>query len=571
MTLDVRRDGLAALTVTAVAIPQVIAYAQIADLPVQVGLYAAIVPAIVGALAGRSRFLVTGTTNSFAMLTLAAVAPIITAAADLPRYLELVWLLAFMVGLFQLTFGVLRIGALFRYISDAVVMGFSTGLAVLIALNQFQYALGVAPAASVVHPLLRIWDVVGRVSETHTLTLGVTVGTVLLITGLLRVSQKIPAYFIAVAMGVLLTWALDLSAHGLATVPSFTATPLSFSQPLGATTWTDMELLLGAAVALAAVGALESATLASVAAHRTGEVVDANREVLARGAANVSAAFTGGLPVSGSYGRTALNLQADAASRWSAILQGVLIAISIFLVAPIASYIPKAVLAGTLMVVASRMALGAGLGRLWRSTPGDGTTLVVTTCLVIVDIRWGLLVGIFLSLAFSVMRASRLEINRLYPGEGGLFYQAAIGPEDTATYPRVLLLQVMGEMFFGAAQELRRTFDRILAAEDGPRVVILRLKAARHLDATIVSALWRFHNELEKRERKLVLCGLSPTTLHTLQASGLSRAIGEDYILSGRGDMFGSVKTALARGETWIEQNPHPDDPIRSRGSSYVI
>ena len=562
-------DIMAGLTVAALAVPQGLAYALIAGVPLQMGLLAAAMPAVVAALWGSSRFLVTGPTNPTALVVGAAiVAPAVAQGGGVP--VELVLTTGLFAGVLLLLFGLVGLGQASRFLSDSVVGGFAAGAGVLIALRLLPELSGGALPVRDDHPLVpQLWPLLVqafdtlRTADARALVLAATVPVV--VYALRRVDARIPGGLIALLAATLAAEGLGWS-EGKGAIASIGVLPIALPD------W-QVPTLLGSALDPSQVGApalaiAVLATLQSVAAARTlrgpGERFDPDRELFSQGAANLTAAFAGALPTSGSLTRSALARTAGAQSRLAAVVSGVAVAALLPGVAPLVERVPLAALVGLVVLSGVELVNFAALRRA-STTRSDAMILVVTFVAVLwIDLVMALYAGLFFSLALLVRRSGRLQMVELVRSPGGRFQEIAIDDKSGAT--PVVLLHLEGDLNFAVAPELSDRLNEIGRAQ--PKLLVLRLKRARHLDATVLEAMRESFVALQEAGTAVVLCGLTDEIAELLHGTDLAKTLGPEGLLRSGTRLFEGFEKALDRAREMLQ--PLSDDEIfRSEGSAH--
>jgi sulfate permease, SulP family len=396
----VRADLLAGLTGAVVVLPQGLAFATLAGMPLQHGLYAAMLPCLVAALFGSSRTMVTGPANAISLTTLAVMAPL--AAVGSAHYVQLVFTLALLVGVMQVLLGLARAGALVDKVPHSVVVGFTTGAAVLIVNTQLGTVLGLPlPRGQPLWTnLQQAWHQLGQVHEAAAVCAGVTVLLVLLAQPINRV---VPALLVALVGGSLFAWQLPQLApllpdglnpqSPLAMVPPLPSAWPPLSLPL-----LDLEtlrLLFSATLVMTLLALTEASAIARSMARQHRDRLDGNQEFIGQGLANLAAAFTSSFPVSGSFNRSAVNAQAGARTPLAAASSAVLLLVILWLVAPWAAYLPLAVVGGLLMVVAASLVKPKDISHEWQAGWATRVPMLITFLATItLSLEWAILLGI---------------------------------------------------------------------------------------------------------------------------------------------------------------------------------
>jgi SulP family sulfate permease len=541
-------DVVAGLTVATVAVPQAMAYAILAGVPPQYGLYTAIVMTAVGALLDSSRQLINGPTNAISIALLSALAVVpederVSAAV----------LLAFLVGATQLGIALLRLGDLTRYVSQSVIVGFTVGAGSLLVLDQMKNLLGLESRGGPEdHFLKRFWLSLTTGGGIHWPTFFIGTGTIVIVAALRRFNGfcrrrgarfPVPQHLVAVVIMAALVWGFRLDEqHGVKIVGAIPQSLPPFQVP--ELKWDQVRLLSGNAFAIAMLGLLEAIAMAKAIASRTGQKLDINQQCLSEGAANMAGSFFQCFPGSGSLTRSAVNQQAGAVSQWSGVFAAAAVAGTVLLFAPFAQYIPRSALAGLLMLAAFRMINFEQLDFHLRATRFDaGVVLATALAAVFVSVEFCILIGVFLSFVLYVPRAAQARMAHLTRTPDHHLRERRPGDP---TCDRLLIYDLEGELFFGAEPELEKHFRAIEHAANGDvRVVILVLRRARNPDAAFLNLLNGLHAGLQRRDVALILCGVQDELGRALAATDLGARLGSDHIFCDRPNHASSTRDAV--------------------------
>ncbi len=552
-----RPDLIAGLTVALFTIPQAMAYALIAGFPPASGLATAIAASILGAAFGSSEFLINGPTNAIAVM-LAANAALFAAQGNA---VSAVILLTFMIGSLQFIAGLLRIGAFTRFVSEPVLTGFTAGAGVYIIINQLPAFLGI-PKASIATDLWgfspiqsAFFDLLRLLRSLDGIHLP-TAGLALLTFGIVRLVQhfeprmgrRVPGPFVGVLLTTLIVWVLGLDAEDsvhrvrvVRDIEPLTRTLPSLSFP--EFDFQTLRSLIGPTLAIGMMGAVEAIAIGKALAGRVGHPFDASRQLLGEALCNVGAAMVGGFASSGSFSRTAVNFESGAVTRMSCIFSGVLVLVLVLACAPVANIIPIAALAGTLVHIGLKLVDVVRLKIVFGTTEGDRIVLLSTFLGVLLaeHLENALFVGIAVSIYYALRRAEGFKLRALQEGPDGSLSEL-MEPEKTRR--SVLILNLQGELFFAAAEELQSELTRMLDA--GQRVIVLRMQEAYNLDATTAHALAHVAEHARKLGGRLILCGVRPGMHGTFERANLLGAIGEDAMFPAEREILASTRHAVA-------------------------
>jgi Sulfate permease and related transporters (MFS superfamily) len=384
-----RADLLAGLTGAIVVLPQGVAFATLAGMPPAYGLYAAMVPCIVAALFGSSRLMVTGPANAISLTTMALVAPL--AVVGSPPYVSLVITLTFMVGVLQLLLGLGRAGSWVDKVPHSVIAGFTAGAAVLIVNSQIGTLLGLDLQRGL-SVMATLQSAANNARSIQPVAVIAALATILVHLMALRFSRWVPPILVAVFGGTAVTWlACGILRAEPATVQALAGALPPFSAPdIGA-----MRGLVLAALVMTLLAVTEAMAIGKVVARHGGEPFDANQELVGQGLANFVGSFFSSYPASGSFNRSGLNVAAGARTPLSAISAAVFLIGILFFVASWVKYLPLAVIAGLLVIVAHGLINVREIRHLWRVQPNERLALGVTfVATVTISLEWAILLGL---------------------------------------------------------------------------------------------------------------------------------------------------------------------------------
>ena len=526
---SLRHDAAAGVNVALLAIPQGMAYAMIAGMPHEgTGILCSAVASVAGAVFAASRHTILGPTNATALMAFSVSAGL---AASVPATL-LLPALVFLAGLFLIIGAGLRMADMVQYISRSVIVGYVAGAGLLIAAGQLRDVLGITDGPRGTTFFSMLFNTLTSLESAHWWSAGLGVATAAGYMVLRRMAPRWPAFAIVLAAAALVT-ALLPERSGLARLHSFRPEELLPAAP-------DLTLregleslshLFGPAMALAFLAALESTVTGKALTGRTGAQASLNQDLLASGIANVGCAFAGGVPASGSLTRSALNFTSGARTPVSSLVCGLVCFAAALLLGPVMPFIPRPALAALVICLAASLINRRHLRICLRATRSDAITLAVTLAgTLLMPLHVAIFVGVAASVVLYLRKAARpMLVEYEFGADGALQEKQQTNGRQN---PGISIVHVEGELFFGAA-ELFRTQIQRTAQDENLKIIILRMKNARHLDATSVMALEELIGYLRSNGRHLLISGLSREVYRVLRNSGMVEVVGRENIFMG--------------------------------------
>lgn len=475
-----RFDLTAGLTGALIVLPQGVAFATIAGLPPQFGLYAAMVPAVIAALFGSSWHLVTGPTTAISIAVFASVAPLAKPGSE--EYLKLVLTLTFLTGLFQLAMGLARLGSLVNFISHTVVIGFTAGAALLIATSQVNSFLGLDLERGLpFHEV--VYQATTRLGEANPYV--VWVGATTLVSGVV-LRRLLPRLhmILALVVGSLTALLLDRLAGGPDVTQIRTVGALSAGLPPVSLPDFSPETLgqvLFPALVVTMLGLTEAVSISRSIAVKSEQRIDGNQEFIGQGLANLVGSFFSSYASSGSFNRSGVNHAAGARTPLAAVYASLFLLLILAVISPLAAYLPTAAMAGLLFLVAYGLIDFAHIRSILRTSRQETAVLVVTFAGTLIDLEKGIVFGIMLSLMLYLSRTSRPELVPVVPDpEPDSFY--FVPAEDRAECPQYTMLRIHGSLFFGAVNHVQGELHRIDERAPERRHVLLAARGMNFVD-----------------------------------------------------------------------------------------
>ncbi len=520
-------DVFAGITVALIVIPQSLAYAQLAGLPAYYGLYASLLPSIVGILFGSSAQLSTGPVAMTSLLTAASIAPLAPLGSD--AFIAHAVLLALLSGLFQLGFGLLRMGMAINLLSQPVLMGFINAAAIIIALAQLPPLVGMS-SRQTSHFLLDTWHVVVNLDLMHEISLVFGAGAIAMLVGFRRYFPRLPGVLITAALLTVISYAIgfaDIGGRVVGAVPS--GIPKFVTPTID---WETTKELLPAAFVIALISFMEAMSSCKVIAIKTKRPWNENQELIGQGLAKIAAAFNHTMPVSGSFSRSALNLQSNAHSGISGLVTALFVLLTLLFFTPLLYHLPKPVLAAIIMLAVFNLINFQNFRRAWRASRDDGIAAAVTfatTLLFAPNIQDGILSGIIVSLCLHLYRGMQPRVAIVGLHEDGTLRDAErfrLPPVHDA----IGIVRLDASLNFVTAAALE---DAVLKLErDKPQLKFILLTAGgiNDLDATGAELLSKLSERLSQNGITLALSAAKKQVQEVMQRTGLDAAIGKDNI-----------------------------------------
>lgn len=525
---DLRADLISAACVTPIAVPQAMAYALIAGVHPKYGLYASILPVIIAALWGSSRFLVAGPTNAISVILSSTLAHLSVGGAQLASLppderMAYVFGIAVLTGSIQIAMGLARLGDLANFISHSVMVGFAGGAALLIAAGQLKTLLGLDISGSAGF-FQAIGDALRHLHQINFWSLGVAAGSVIAILLTRRLFPRLPASLLALALISAGVWLTGAEARGVRLVGAIPQDlpPLSLPPAPNLTAIRDLFL---PSLAIALLGAVESLAIGKNLAAVRGESFDGSRELVGQGLGNVAAGFSSGIPGCGSFTRSALNVTSGGRTRFASMFSGLLAIPMLLLMAPLAAYIPLPALSATLLVIAWGMIDRRAVRLCLTATRMDRSVLLTTFgAALLLDLEQAIFLGVLLSLTLFLYKEAHPRVQRLdRRGKDN----AMLAPYPWARRcPRLSVYLIEGTLFFGAISELERQLREEERTPAG--AVVLHLARVFWIDASGAHALDQFAERCHARGVPLVLV-LNDTVRAILTRTGVLEHLGEGF------------------------------------------
>lgn len=542
-----KADALAGLVGAVVVLPQGVAFATLAGLPPEYGLYCAIVPTAVTALFGSSHHAVSGPTNAVSLITFATLSVLATPGS--PHYIQLALTLALMSGAIMVAMGLLRLGVLVNFISSTVVVGFTAAIGVLIFASQLGSFLGlqVPPAGSFTRILL---GTLTHLADARPWVVLVAAATLAIGAGARRIVPSVPPMLVAMVTGSVLAFALNTwlgtGRTGLVTLGPLPGAlpPLSFPDVSVST----LQNLLGASIAVTVVSLTQAISIAHAIALKSGQRLDNNQEFIGQGLGNIAAAFFSGFPASASVNRCGINYEAGARTPLSATFSALLLIVVLFAVAPLAAYLPIAVVAGVLFLVAWGLIDTKRIRAIFATSRTESAVLAVTFfATLLLDLEFAILMGILASLVLYLNRTSHPTMRSLVPDPRHPQRKMTEIEDGLAECPQLKILRVEGSIYFGAVSHVAQHFDTLRQHNPGQKHLLLMSKSINFVDMAGAELLANEARHRRAAGGRLYFYSLRKPVEELLERGAYIADIGREDIFHGKREAIGGVFTRLDR------------------------
>ncbi|WP_347491254.1 SulP family inorganic anion transporter [Desulfoscipio sp. XC116] len=541
-------DIIAALTVAVVALPQSMAYAIIAGVDPVYGLYSAIVLSILGSLFGNSNHLATGPTNAISLL----IASNMSVYAGKPNFYEMLLMLTFLAGAIQFLMGVLKMGKLVNYVSHSVIVGFTAGAGVIIALGQFNQLLGISLAKGGHSTVDKVAATFAHIDQLNYYALGLGLLTIVVSVLSKKINKSLPGALLGLVICVIIVMTCGLEARGIkltgdipSAIPPFGM--LSFDlQAMGA--------LFNGALVIAIIGLVEAVSISKAISAQSGQKLDSNQEFIGQGVANMGGAFFSCIAGSGSFTRSAITFQNGAVTRLAGVLAGVAVMVILIFFAPFARYIPNAALAGVIMVVAYSMVDKEAVKKVFKSNKNDAAVMLVTflTTILAPELEYAIYTGILISLLLFLKENGRATV-RLFSvldSNSNRFAESEVSNlSGQAIQSPISIIQLEGNLFFGNSSDLE---EKLNQAYGQAGIYIIRFKSVTQLDITSMEVIENFINKVHKQGHKVLLCGIRPKLEEALRKCHITGHVGENNVFIAKSEVFNSLRSSLLQAEAML-------------------
>ncbi len=520
-----KADLLAGLTGTIIMIPQAVAFAMIAGLPPVYGFYSAMITPIIAALFGSSYHLITGPTTTSSIVIFAIISNFANPETELEAFISLTILISFMAGVIKLVMGLIKMGKLVNFVSHSVVIGFAAGAGVLIAFKQLKYVLGIdIPQGSSFTEIVTFST--SHISETNLYVFGVAIFTLLMALLIKRITFISKMYMIlSLILGTILAISINGTQFGVETVGIIPSNLPPFKIP--DFDFNTMRSLTSGAITIALLGLVEAVSISRVIALKSGQKLDSNQEFIGQGLSNVVASFFSSYTSSGSFSRSAINYQVGAKTPFSAIISAIGLMIVVLFFANYATYLPKAVMGGIILLVGYNLIDFQQIKRIVKSSKREFIVLFVTFIgTLFLSFETALFSGILVSLFFYLEKTSSPNIAVF--GKNNLGAMINIIRDDSSQEcPQLKMIRIDGSIYFGAVDGISSYFSELYKNENTKHLLIIS-NGINFIDLAGAEWLTKEVQKWQARGGGVYFAGLKIISQDVLREGGFIDEIGKE-------------------------------------------
>ncbi len=539
----IKADMIAGITGAVIVLPQGVAFATIAGLPPEYGLYTAMVTPIIAALFGSSYHLVSGPTTAISIVIFSAVSH--HAAPGSPEFISIALTLTFLAGVYQLAFGLARLGALVNFVSHTVVIGFTAGAAILIATSQMKHILGINIPKG--ESFLHTWiDIFKDIDNSNLYLLLIAMATLLTALFIKKFLPKIPNLLIGMIVGSFIAFGLKDSVEGIALIGEIPGHLPPLSTP--DFSFETLTALAPEAFAVALLGLIEAVSISRAVATKSNQRINSNQEFIGQGMSNIAGSFFSSYAGSGSFTRSGINYEAGAKTPMSAIFAAVFLLIIVLLIAPLTAYLPVAAMGGVILLVAYNLIDFHHIEMILKNSKTEATILIVTfLSTLFLELEFAIYLGVILSLVFFLKQTSKPEIPTLSIDVDEKRHHRSfinIQKKPLKQCPQLKIIRIDRSIYFGSINYIQ---DRISHIAENEHIYNIMIDASRinFIDLAGAEALVSENNILKKRGGGLYFVGLKSSVYEVVAKSCFVKKIGANQFYDSKGAAISGIYKKL--------------------------
>lgn len=541
---SLRADLLAGLTGAVIVLPQGVAFATIAGLPPEYGLYTAMVTPIVAALFGSSWHLVSGPTTAISIVIFSAVSH--HAEAGTPEFVNMALTMTFLAGVYQLVFGLARLGKLVDFVSHTVVIGFTAGAAILIATSQMKHITGIFVPKG--ESFLHTWvDLYAGIEQINPFNLGIALATLLSALLAKKFFPRLPNLLIGMVVGSLValllqgyTDSIELVGEIPAHLPPLSSPDISFE---------TIKMLAPEAFAIALLGLIEAVSISRAVATHSGQRINANQEFVGQGMSNIVGSFFSSYAGSGSFTRSGVNYSAGAKTPLSAIFAALALMLIVLLIAPLTAYLPIAAMGGIILLVAYNLIDFKHIRQTFTFNKTESGILLTTFfATLFLELEFAIYLGVLLSLLLFLAKTSTPEIPHLSVDVDDTGKRKFIMLEEKplAECPQLKIIRIDMSVYFGSINHIQKAISRIVEKE-GVHHILIEASGINFIDLAGAEGLVNENRQLQKLGGGLYFVGLKPSVYAAVARSHFVNHIGNDHFFDRKHEAIRRIYRRLDR------------------------
>lgn len=516
-------DFIAGITGAVISLPQGVAFAIIAGMPPIYGLYTAMITPVVASLFGSSLHLISGPATAISIVIFSSISPFAEPGTE--AFISLALLLTVMVGVIQLAMGIAKLGNLVNFVSHTVIMGFTAGAAVLIAVSQLKHVLGIAipKGSSFANSIGHIFQ---HLNEFNPYVFLIAMATLASAVILKKISSKIPFMLIAIILGAILAFAIGGESKGIPMVGEMPSSLPRFRIP--DFSWEEIQKLSSSAFAVALLGLIEAVAIGRSIAVKTQQRIDGNQEFIGQGLSNLVGGFFNCFAGSGSFTRSGVNHQAGAKTPMSAIFAAVILLIIILFVAPFAAYLPMPAMGGIILFVAYNLIDIKHIKEILKTSKRESTVLIITLLSTLLfELEFAIYIGVIFSLIFYLRLTSRPKVVEL-AAEKENDYIKLINikrKKQLKLCPQIRILRIDGSLFFGSIEHVSNRIEKLTKGFSGH--LLLNLTGVNLIDLAGANLLIQEANKLNSKGIQLHFCNMKKNVRDYLDKGNYKKLLGD--------------------------------------------
>ncbi len=540
----IKDDFLAGLTGAVIVLPQGVAFATIAGLPPQYGLYTAMVTPIIAALFGSSYHLVSGPTTAISIVVFSAISN--HATPGTPEFISLALTLTFLAGVYQLAFGIGRLGSLVNFVSHTVVIGFTAGAAILIATSQMKHITGIVIPKG--ETFLHVWmDIFTDIAHLNPYLIAIALLTLLTALATKIYLPKLPNLLIGMVVGSLLALYFKQSTDSIKLVGEIPAHLPPFSTP--DFSWEAVKSLAPEAFAVALLGLIEAVSISRAVASKSNQRIDANQEFIGQGLSNITGSFFSSYAGSGSFTRSGINYEAGAKTPLSAIFAALLLMLIVLLIAPLTAYLPVAAMGGVILLVAYNLVDFHHIKQVLTMSKSESAVLLTTFfATLFLELEFAIYLGVILSLVFFLAKTSTPHIPTLSVDPSTPHRKLInIEKKPLKQCPQIKIIRIDMSVYFGSINYIQNRLARIVENEHIKHILIVA-SGINFIDLAGAEALVIENRRLKAMGGGLYFVGIKSSVYEFAAKSCFIHNIGPDHF-------FDTKKEAIHELYKRVDQN----------------